>query len=864
MALLSKALPRTISRREKMSSPQIAQLIGSAGSGKTKELLDIMEKVVQQLHDPHLIGFSSFTRIAREVAATRAADIFNMPAKQLMENGWFRTCHSTAFKAIGARRDQILSGNTSDMKWLSETLQERLTTCDVDNDAEFVTPFADNATDAGKALMLWDLARNRMEPFRPVWEEIHAANDNTPQYSYCVRTIERYEESKLLDNRLDFTDMLALFAGYKFRLTGPDKTSPVGDSPDVPCWILDECVVGDTLVTLSDGTTMPIEQIVSGKVACEVMSMNTTTGMVEAKKVTGWHKSPTRGRDIVQIGNLRATKDHPVFTSFGDYLPAGLVKRYDRKVAVFRSCVKAVAWHWVSELPSNVTEVAESPDCVYCLSVEDNNNFFADGILVHNCQDSSKLIHECQMRLISNPKVRWVYMAADPFQCLAGETEVTFEDGRKMAIRDVVKNKIRGRVLSYNETTGEIEHNEISGWHESALGSRSMMQVGNLRCTDDHKIYAHTFGWVSSKDMKGKFSLRFDHYGAFWDVVGIDIPFSESSTKPSDRTVYCIDVENTHNFFADGILVHNCLFQFAGSDPDNFLTGFGPAAKRRIMPQSYRCPPPILELGEKILRGCSNYFDRKTAPAGHAGKISTCYLDSIREVVNPRDDWLLLARTNFQAARMGKLLDAADIPWSPIKGNSTWTAPVKNQAIQALMNIQSGAPIDGVEWKSILKNIKTKDEGGEILEHGVKAAFENCDDDMLREQFAWVLPEDLREKLGATEHFMQRVMSGEWVSWIKGAERYRSAVRKYGPDCILRPSSSNGRVRIGTVHSAKGDEAANVGVLTTISEPCVKNAQTVRGRNGELMCKYVAVTRSSRNLVIIREPNPRFSWGMPQ
>jgi len=50
------------------------------------------------------------------------------------------------------------------------------------------------------------------------------------------------------------------------------------------------------------------------------------------------------------------------------------------------------------------------------------------------------------------------------FGCFQGETLVSFADGRRVEIRRVVKEKMRGPVLTYNSHTGKIEAAEITNW----------------------------------------------------------------------------------------------------------------------------------------------------------------------------------------------------------------------------------------------------------------------------------------------------------------------------------------------------------------------------------------------------------------
>lgn len=53
--------------------------------------------------------------------------------------------------------------------------------------------------------------------------------------------------------------------------------------------------------------------------------------------------------------------------------------------------------------------------------------------------------------------------------CLSSEWEIEFEDGRKLKIKEVVENKIEGKVKSKNIVTGKIVYNDITGWAKNGI-----------------------------------------------------------------------------------------------------------------------------------------------------------------------------------------------------------------------------------------------------------------------------------------------------------------------------------------------------------------------------------------------------------
>jgi len=217
---------------------QIAQLIGGAGTGKTRELIACMDRAVERLHDPHLVGFVSFTRAACDEAADRAADRFNMRRAELRERGWFKTIHGVAYRCLGVGAELLTDDREADRQWTREALGE----ADEKGreDAETLDCFAQTRTPGEKALRLWDAARSRLEGLERLWALADQCDDRTPSYADCAALVERYEQAKRLDGRLDFTDMLGRFAGYRFTIDGPYQVTPDGEPPELSCWIHDE------------------------------------------------------------------------------------------------------------------------------------------------------------------------------------------------------------------------------------------------------------------------------------------------------------------------------------------------------------------------------------------------------------------------------------------------------------------------------------------------------------------------------------------------------------------------------------------------------------------------------------------------
>jgi len=283
------------------------------------------------------------------------------------------------------------------------------------------------------------------------------------------------------------------------------------------------------------------------------------------------------------------------------------------------------------------------------------------------------------------------------------------------------------------------------------------------------------------------------------------------------------------------------IYGFAGSSAECFL-GW-PVAKERIMPKSYRCPKPILELGERCLRRMrKGYFDRKVAPADHEGAVwEVSDIDALVASVNPGDDWLLIARSNYQAARLHAAMHAAGKPARWVK--SPETSP-RADGLRALYALEKDGAITGAQWAKALPLLPVTDKDKRpMLSRGVKTHWAKEHAERWDVIFAADLPD-----VGACPALVESIRSGAWCRLVDRGEQWRRQAERYGPTLAGEPA-----VRVGTVHSVKGAEADNVAVLTTTSSRVEQGTENPDQHDEEHRIAYVAVTRARRNLYVINE-----------
>ena len=74
--------------------------------------------------------------------------------------------------------------------------------------------------------------------------------------------------------------------------------------------------------------------------------------------------------------------------------------------------------------------------------------------------------------------------------------------------------------------------------------------------------------------------------------------------KIQNEEVYDLDIERTHNFIANGIVTHNCIYSWRGANLKNILSFEKDYKDTKIvlLEQNYRSTQNILEAANEIIK----------------------------------------------------------------------------------------------------------------------------------------------------------------------------------------------------------------------------------------------------------------------
>ena len=287
------------------------------------------------------------------------------------------------------------------------------------------------------------------------------------------------------------------------------------------------------------------------------------------------------------------------------------------------------------------------------------------------------------------------------------------------------------------------------------------------------------------------------------------------------------------------------IFGFAGSSSDYLMKM--DVDSEHIMPRSYRCCREVMEFAENIIREMkTGYFDRKVKPADHNGSVYSHLSNEMAFAdVNPEDDTLVIARTAYRVKEAAAVLADLGIPFKRVESPEGPT--VSQTACTVLHDLRRGEAVDGIDFARAVQKMPINSPSGKLLERGVKAKWKRTD---TPEKIDVVFREDLLD-LGFTEHAVETITSGNWPRLIEGGSKWINSVRKHGVELTNYP-----KVRIGTIHKTKGQEANDVFFCTaTSSVVSAAKYESDRQHDEELRIGYVAATRARHNLHVIEQPN---------
>jgi intein/homing endonuclease len=305
------------------------------------------------------------------------------------------------------------------------------------------------------------------------------------------------------------------------------------------------CFVAGTMITLADGSIKKIEDVVAGDIVSTFdFVLNTKTeNIVNAVLSKSVNQIVEYKLDSGEV--LKCTVDHPIFVENKGW--SSFDSDLSNKMYSLETIVKQIEIGDKVKLLNGASEIVDiikhnEKTIVYNLQdIENNHNFFANNILVHN---------------------RFCFIAG---------TQITMADGSFKNIEDV---QIGDEVITLNEETKLNEVKKVIDTKSPTHNDLVKYTLSNgveVTSTFDHPFYvnkmelaSHSPKLTNERYQLGVNVRKIEKGDCVYMIpkdggIGMHaVAISKIEPQPLvDTQTYIFTVEDNHNFYANGILTHN-------------------------------------------------------------------------------------------------------------------------------------------------------------------------------------------------------------------------------------------------------------------------------------------------------------------
>jgi DNA helicase-2/ATP-dependent DNA helicase PcrA len=267
------------------------------------------------------------------------------------------------------------------------------------------------------------------------------------------------------------------------------------------------------------------------------------------------------------------------------------------------------------------------------------------------------------------------------------------------------------------------------------------------------------------------------------------------------------------------------VFTWAGADVKSFLSFQGDI---KVLQQSYRVPSTVHHLANQIVHRIRERQEKVWKPRDFEGHVVTYY--RFEDVPVDEGQWLIMASTNYLLNPVGE--------WLKGKG---------------LLFERSGVPSVGPTILKAVTSWERLRKGQQVVGEEITNIYRYLDSDYVARGHRTFKGD--RNDLYTLEQLQAGFGLLSTPIWHEALGKIANEKREYLISVLRRGGklTDGNRVKLSTIHGAKGGEADNVLLLMDISTKFAKEYQ----KNGDNVNRlfYVGVTRAKKSLHLVL---PRF------
>ncbi|MFC7200503.1 UvrD-helicase domain-containing protein [Halospeciosus flavus] len=264
------------------------------------------------------------------------------------------------------------------------------------------------------------------------------------------------------------------------------------------------------------------------------------------------------------------------------------------------------------------------------------------------------------------------------------------------------------------------------------------------------------------------------------------------------------------------------VYAWQGADPDLLLDT--EVTEDEVLPNSYRLPSRVLEVVQQEISHIDERQEKDLKPRKEGGAVEAVQSPSmltlvrnVRQTIQESEDdtVMILFRARYQLFDFVDEFIGEGIPFKALTDQRLWTDRLE-QYVRAVEALDADEPVDGLQARRLVDMLQD-------------SAFGTGDRSEVRDKLEeWEEEEDVEN---ATELEIEASTIRDLVPFVPAPPAAADMLRKVTRyqrktvDAYFRGDYQGmdpSRVRVGTIHSAKGREADHVFVATDLTEKVVE------------------------------------------
>ena len=270
------------------------------------------------------------------------------------------------------------------------------------------------------------------------------------------------------------------------------------------------------------------------------------------------------------------------------------------------------------------------------------------------------------------------------------------------------------------------------------------------------------------------------------------------------------------------------IYRWAGADPETFINL---DCKAQVLDQSYRIPPPVHTLANRIIERISTdggqRFHKKYKPQDKPGQVTRIHGLWDEQIDFSANEWLIMAQANYMLTDVAMQIKSLGYLYE--RNGVRSIASKLSNAVNSWEHIRTGGAITLESAKSMYHYMSGN---GKRIARGGKQSLEGemLTYDILKDKHGLLVPTD-------------------WI-WSDALDKIPMKDRAYITALLRRGDKFNGkpRINLSTFHGMKGGECENVIIFPDLTHAAVTNTVHIDDIHRVF---YVAVTRTKTNLFIV-------------